>query len=99
MKLCIRDRLRTLDAKCSESEGSVQERTITGKQCVRLTKECSCKEISVLVRPLRGEFSYQNGHPKELNILLRHYSHVIPEELPSGLLPDRKVENDHRFEK
>lgn len=49
MKLRIRDRFIALDAECSESESSIQEQTITGKQFSRLTRKCNCKAIHVLI--------------------------------------------------
>lgn len=79
MKLCIKDSLVTLDAKCTRSESSIQEHTTTGKQSLRLTRKLKCKAIRELVRPSQDESTYQNEHPKEFGILLKIYSHEVPD--------------------
>lgn len=83
MKLCITDRFISLDAKCSESENSIQEHTITGKQLARMTRKRHCRASQILARPLQGENSYKNEHPKEREKLLKYGSHVFLEDLPS----------------
>lgn len=89
-KLRIRDEYITLDAECTESEDSSQEHTITEYQFAKLARKRNCEATHVLVRPLNGECSYQNEHSQKLGTLLEHYSNVFPENLPSGLPPDRK---------
>lgn len=77
MKLRIRYRLKTLKAKCSESENSIHEHTIKGKQFARMTRISNCEVAHVLIRPLQDEGSCQGEHPKDFEILSDYYTVVL----------------------
>lgn len=92
MKPCIRDCFIALEAECSECEDSIQEPATIRKYFASLTRKRNCKAIHVLARPLKCECSYQNEHLQDLTTLLRLYSSVFQEKLPSGLPPNKKVQ-------
>lgn len=87
----MRDRFSARDAKCSEKDYSSRENAITGNQSTRLTRRRTRKAFHVLILQLQSESSYQDEKSEKSKILLKYYSDVFPEELPSRLLSKVRV--------